>query len=153
MVVKFCSLLLLCSLPLRQIHPTSPFGYRLHPIYKRVKLHAGVDLAAHHDTVFSILDGVVKSCRYSKTLGLFVRIDHGNCLNSLYGHLSQWLVAPGDTVSAGDPIAITGATGLVTGEHLHFAVSYSHLWLNPLRFLFKAMDNAGQNEHFNDRDP
>jgi murein DD-endopeptidase MepM/ murein hydrolase activator NlpD len=139
MAVKLWGILLLCSLPLRQIRLTSPYGYRLHPIYKRMKLHAGIDLAAHRDTVFSILDGVVQNCRYSKSLGLFVRIDHGNSLNSLYGHLSQWLVMPGDIVNAGDPIGITGATGIVTGEHLHFAVSYADRWLNPLRFLYRTI--------------
>jgi murein DD-endopeptidase MepM/ murein hydrolase activator NlpD len=139
MAVKLWSILLLCSLPLRQIRLTSPYGYRLHPIYKSIKLHAGIDLAAHRDTVFSILDGVVQNCRYSKSLGLYVRIDHGNSLNSLYGHLSQWLVMPGDTISAGDPIGITGATGIVTGEHLHFAVSYADRWLNPLRFLYQTI--------------
>ena len=135
MAVKLWGILLLCSLPLRQIRLTSSFGYRLHPVYHHIKLHAGIDLAAHRDTVFSILDGVVKSCRYSNTLGLFVRIDHGSSLNSLYGHLSQWLVMPGDTVSAGEPIGISGATGIVSGEHLHFAVTYGKSWLNPLKFL------------------
>ncbi|OKS88806.1 hypothetical protein RG47T_4284 [Mucilaginibacter polytrichastri] len=124
---------------MRQIHLTSSFGYRWHPIYHRIKLHAGIDIAAHRDTVFSILDGVVQSCRYSRTLGLFVRIDHGSSLNSLYGHLSQWLVLPGDTVSAGEPIGITGATGIVTGEHLHFAVTYGNSWLNPLKFLYHTI--------------
>lgn len=139
MGVKLWSILLMCSLPLRQIRLTSPFGYRLHPIYKCMKLHAGIDLAAHRDTVFSILDGVVESCSYSKSLGLFVRIDHGHSLNSLYGHLSQWLVIPGDTVRSGDPIAITGATGIVTGEHLHFAITYAGRWLNPLQFLYRTL--------------
>lgn len=139
MGVKLWGILLICSLPLRQIRLTSSFGYRLHPIYKRIKMHAGIDIAAHHDTVFSILDGVVKSCRYSKSLGLFVQIDHGRNLNSIYGHLSQWLVQPGDTVYAGNPIGITGATGIVTGEHLHFAVAYSGHMLNPLQFLYHTI--------------
>jgi murein DD-endopeptidase MepM/ murein hydrolase activator NlpD len=140
MGVKLWSILLICSLPLHQMRLTSSFGYRLHPIYKRIKMHAGIDIAAHHDTVFSILDGVVKSCRNSKSLGLFVQIDHGHTLNTIYGHLSQWLVLPGDTVSAGDPIAITGATGIVTGEHLHFAVSYAGHMLDPLQFLYYTIN-------------
>jgi murein DD-endopeptidase MepM/ murein hydrolase activator NlpD len=138
MAVKFWGIFFMCSLPLRQIHLTSSFGYRIHPVYHQIKMHAGIDLAARHDTVFSILDGVIKSCRYSNTLGLFVRIDHGDSLNTLYGHLSRWLVIPGDTVSSGDPIGITGATGLVSGEHLHFAVTYGKRWLNPLRFLYQS---------------
>lgn len=108
MAVRFWGILLMCSLPLRQIRLTSGFGYRLHPIYHRIKLHAGIDLAAHRDTVFSVLDGVVQSCRYNPTLGLFITIDHGSSLNSIYGHLSQWLVTPGDSVNAGEAIGITG---------------------------------------------
>lgn len=127
--------MILCSLPLKQIRLTSGFGYRLHPIYHRIKMHAGIDLAARHDTVFSILEGVVRNCRYNDKLGLFITIDHGQTLNSNYGHLSQWLVLPGDTVGAGEPIAITGATGVVTGEHLHFAVTFGNHWLDPLKFL------------------
>ncbi|NHA02545.1 M23 family metallopeptidase [Mucilaginibacter sp. HC2] len=136
MAVRLWGILLMCSLPLRQIRLTSGFGYRLHPIYHRIKLHAGIDLAAHRDTVFSVLDGVVQSCRYNPTLGLFITIDHGSSLNSIYGHLSQWLVTPGDSVNAGEAIGITGSTGVVTGEHLHFAVNYGSRWLNPLKFLY-----------------
>lgn len=139
MGVKLWWMLLQCSLPLRQIRLTSGFGYRLHPIDHRIKLHAGIDLAARHDTVFSILDGVVQSCRYDGKLGLFVTIDHGNTLSSIYGHLSQWLSMPGDTVKAGEPVAITGSTGAVTGEHLHFAVTYRNHWLNPLKFLYRTL--------------
>lgn len=139
MVAKIWTLFLVCSLPLRQIRLTSGFGYRLHPIYHSIKLHAGIDLAAHRDTVFSILDGVVQNCKYDGGLGLFVTIDHGSSLHSIYGHLSQWLVMPGDTVEAGEPIAITGSTGIVTGEHLHFAVTYRNRWLDPLKFLYHTI--------------
>lgn len=102
-------------------------------------MHAGIDLAAHHDTVFSILDGVVQNCCYSDKLGLFVSVDHGGSLCSIYGHLSQWLVLPGDSITAGEPIGITGSTGAVTGEHLHFAVTYGNDWLNPLKFLYQTI--------------
>ncbi|QTE54662.1 M23 family metallopeptidase [Mucilaginibacter rubeus] len=139
MAVKLFGVLLLCSLPLRQVRLTSGFGYRLHPIYHRVKLHAGIDLAARSDTVFSILDGVVQSCRYNSKLGLYVTIDHGSSLRSIYGHLSQWFVMQGDTVEAGEPIAVTGATGTVTGEHLHFGVTYRSRWLDPLKFLYQTI--------------
>ncbi|WP_158223464.1 M23 family metallopeptidase [Mucilaginibacter sp. MD40] len=139
MAVRLWGIMLMCSLPLRQIRLTSGFGYRLHPIYHRLKLHTGIDLAAHRDTVFSILDGVVQSCRYNPKLGLSVTIDHGNSLRSIYGHLSQWLVIPGDTVAAGEPIAVTGSTGAVTGEHLHFALTYENQWLNPLKFLYHTL--------------
>lgn len=54
---------------------------------------------------------------------------------SSYGHLSQIFVLPGDTVSAGDPVAVTGATGRVTGEHLHFSIKFLSRAVDPLKFL------------------
>lgn len=140
MGAKFLCRLLLCSLPLHNLRLTSPFGYRLHPIYHTIRLHAGIDLAAHNDTVFTVLDGRVTACRYDAGLGLYLHVDHAGGLQSTYGHLSQWLVLPGDTVRAGDAIAVSGATGTVTGEHLHFAVSCQGRWLDPLQFLLQLFN-------------
>ena len=121
-------------LPLKHISLTSPFGYRLHPVTGIYAFHSGVDLRARHDTVFAILDGVIELERYDHLLGLAITMDHGD-LNSIYGHLSQLLVLPGDTVRAGEAIAITGTTGRVTGEHLHFSIRFKNQYIDPLKFL------------------
>lgn len=139
MGVKLFGLALLCCLPLRNLRLTSGFGYRLHPIYHRVRLHAGIDLATRYDTVYSVLDGVVSACRYDSGLGLYVHIAHSDGVETIYGHLSQWLVLPGDTVQAGDAIAISGETGAATGPHLHFAVQFHHHYIDPLQFLWRMV--------------
>jgi murein DD-endopeptidase MepM/ murein hydrolase activator NlpD len=135
---KFLALALCCCLPLRHIYLNSGFGYRLHPIDGKVRLHAGIDLFARHDTVFAIMDGTVTACRFDQRLGLYVRVAHAAGWQSTYGHLSQWLVLPGDSVQAGQPLGLSGATGSVTGEHLHFAISFNHQAIDPLVF-FRRM--------------
>jgi len=102
-------------------------------------MHSGIDLRARHDTVFAIMDGRVSAVNFDPQLGVFIRLDHGE-LQSTYGHLSQVFVLPGDTVQAGLAIAITGSTGRVTGEHLHFGIQYHHQNINPLEFLFRRIN-------------
>jgi murein DD-endopeptidase MepM/ murein hydrolase activator NlpD len=62
-------------------------------------------------------------------------------ISSAYGHLSQIFVARGDSITAGQPIGITGATGRVTGEHLHFSISYHNLYIDPMDFLYQNLIN------------
>jgi len=127
LTVAFC-------LPLRHFSQTSGFGYRVHPVTGKYCFHTGVDLRADKDTVFAVLDGVVSAASYDRLLGIYIRLNHSD-FQTLYGHLSQILVLPGDSVSAGDAIAISGATGRVTGPHLHFSVQFRHRNIDPLRFL------------------
>jgi murein DD-endopeptidase MepM/ murein hydrolase activator NlpD len=112
----------------------SGFGYRLHPLTGRYAFHSGIDLKAQSDSVFAVLDGIVSDVGYDHLLGIYIRLDHGE-FQSSYGHLLQLFVTPGDTVAAGDMIAISGATGRVTGPHLHFSVQFRHRNTDPLRFL------------------
>jgi murein DD-endopeptidase MepM/ murein hydrolase activator NlpD len=126
--------LLLACLPLRQVVLTSGFGYRVHPVTGRYAFHSGIDLRARSDTVFAVLPGHVSSVSYNPLLGLNIRLDHGG-LESSYGHLSQVFVFPADSVGAGCPIGITGSTGRVTGEHLHFSMRLAGRYINPLEFL------------------
>ncbi|QEC74595.1 M23 family metallopeptidase [Mucilaginibacter ginsenosidivorax] len=100
------SICLVC-LPLNHLTINSDFGYRLHPLTGKYGLHAGVDFKARHDTVYAILNGLVKSMGYDDRLGINIHLKHGD-VESIYGHLSQVLVGPQDTVTAGEPIGITG---------------------------------------------
>ena len=124
----------LVCLPLRHMRLTSGYGFRVHPLTGRYQFHKGIDLRARNDTVFAVLAGKVTAANYDPLLGFYIRLDHGG-FETLYGHLSQVLVLARDSVNAGDALAITGASGLVTGEHLHFAVSYRHKAIDPLKFL------------------
>jgi murein DD-endopeptidase MepM/ murein hydrolase activator NlpD len=122
------------SLPLLQLRVNSPFGKRIHPVTGQPDLHKGVDLAARCDPVLSVMDGTVSSTGSNPILGSFIRITHGE-FQSIYGHLSYILVKPGEPVTAGRVIGITGSTGRVTGEHLHFSIRFRDKYLNPLHFL------------------
>ncbi|WP_166333024.1 M23 family metallopeptidase [Sphingobacterium chungjuense] len=131
------------SLPLKELGVTSPFGYRVHPISGKASLHSGVDFAARSDPVFNVLDGRIKATGKQNTLGKYVRVLHGD-VETIYGHLSRILVSPGDTVTVGQPIGITGATGRVTGEHLHFSVKFNGQFLDPLKFLRQLRKQLNQ---------
>ena len=133
MTKVFLACCMVC-LPLRHMRLTSGYGYRLHPLTGRFQFHQGIDLRARSDTVFAVLAGKVLTSAYDPALGFYIRLGHGG-FETLYGHLSQIFVLAGDSVSASDAVGITGASGLVTGEHLHFAVSYCHKAIDPLKFL------------------
>lgn len=131
------------SPPLDKLKVTSPFGYRIHPISGKASHHSGVDFAARSDPVFNVLNGYVKATGRHKALGKYIRIVHGE-VETIYGHLSHILVSSGDTVIAGQPIAITGSTGRVTGEHLHFSVKFNGKFLDPLKFLRRLREQLDQ---------
>ncbi len=120
-------------LPLKQLSITSDFGYRIHPTTKHFQFHFGTDFRAHSDTVFAIISGHA-TIGYDAGLGINIKIVN-NDFEFIYGHLSQVLAI--DSVSAGEPIAITGATGRVTGEHLHLSIKYKNQYIDPLKFLYE----------------
>ncbi|NHA03250.1 M23 family metallopeptidase [Mucilaginibacter sp. HC2] len=134
MLISIC----LVCLPLKHLKINSDFGYRIHPVTGKYALHAGADFKARRDTVYAILNGVVKSTGYDDGLGINIRLGHGN-VESIYGHLSRVLVGAQDSVTAGEPIGITGATGRVTGEHLHFSICYKYKYINPIKFLYELL--------------
>ena len=123
------------TLPLKHLKQTSGFGWRIHPITGEFQFHEGIDLAARNDTVFSIMNGVVTKIGNNPLIGNYILITHAGDVQSIYGHLSIIAVLPDDQVTAGQPIGITGATGRVTGEHLHFSIKYHGHELSPLAFL------------------
>lgn len=107
-------------LPLDVIRVTSPFGMRVDPIsMKSRQYHSGVDLQARYQPVAAMLDGVVQEVGYSPGGGVYVTLQHGD-FSCSYLHLSRVLVGKGDSVSAGQLVAMSGNTGRrSTGPHLH----------------------------------
>lgn len=126
------------SLPLKHLDLTSGYGYRIHPVTGKPAFHAGVDLRAHHDTVYAIADGMVAATGYQTFLGLYIRLDH-NGIQTVYGHLSRIFITTGDTVYSGEAIAISGSTGRVTGGHLHFSVLFQNNPVDPVKFLYHLL--------------
>ncbi len=111
----------------------SGFGYRMHPIFRRVRFHYGLDIAASHGTTIkAAADGVVVFAGWRRAYGNTVIVDHGDGLATLYAHCSQVLVSEGSVVKQGQAIAKVGSTGLSTGPHLHFEVRLYGEPINPL---------------------
>jgi murein DD-endopeptidase MepM/ murein hydrolase activator NlpD len=143
MLISFC----LVCLPLKHLRVNSNFGYRIHPLTGKYAMHQGVDFRAGHDTVYAIFNGLVESTGYNSGLGINIWLEHGQ-VESVYGHLSKILVAMEDSVTAGEPIGITGATGRVTGEHLHFSIRYRHQYINPIKFLYELLKKQENEQKF-----
>ena len=122
------------NLPLKHLALTSAYGNRVHPLTGKYAVHAGVDLRARDDTVFAVLPGCVEAIGFDPLLGIFVRLRHG-AFQTVYGHLSQLFVLQGDSVLSMTALGISGSTGRVTGEHLHFAVKFQGNYIDPLAFL------------------
>ena len=116
---------------------TSEFGYRRDPFTGERRGHTGMDLAVPTGTsVRAALPGTVTVSTYNQGgYGYYVMIDHGNGLSTLYGHNSQLLAQVGQTVEAGDVIALSGSTGRSTGPHLHFEVRINGERTNPRSYL------------------
>ena len=116
---------------------TSEFGYRSDPFTGERRGHTGMDLAVPTGTsIRAALPGTVTVSTYNRGgYGYYVMIDHGGGLATLYGHCSQLLARVGQTVEAGDVIALSGSTGRSTGPHLHFELRVNGERTNPRSYL------------------
>lgn len=115
---------------------TSPFGWREHPISGGAKFHYGVDLAVETGTaVGAFAAGTVEYIGESDIYGRYLQLDHGNGVTSFYAHCSKLCVQQGQTVAAGEKVAESGATGEVTGPHLHFEMKKDGVRLNPTYYI------------------
>lgn len=122
----------------------SGFGGRQHPVLHRKSFHTGTDLKAEMSTlVHATADGVVEASGYHKISGMgnLVIIRHNYGFRTTYAHLEEALVQPGDFVKKGDLIAKSGNTGLSSGPHLHYEVSFIQHTLDPVPFLQWRLDN------------
>jgi len=109
------------------------FGYRIHPISKKKRMHTGIDIAAPTGTpIYAAAPGIVISATTMRGYGRTVILDHGGGFSTLYGHCSRLLVKSGQRVKAGERIALMGSTGYSTGPHLHFETRVNGRPVNPL---------------------
>ena len=115
---------------------SSPYGYRIHPVYKTKKFHSGVDLAAPGGSNILAADGgKVISAGWNGGYGNCVVVDHGNGVSTLYAHASKLCVSKGQTVERGSVIAKVGTTGTSTGNHLHFEVLINGKTTDPMAYI------------------
>lgn len=116
---------------------TSPFGYRIDPVYGGGAFHEGVDIANDMGTpIVATASGVVSFAGpTSGGYGNLVEIDHGNGIVTRYGHTSVILVHAGQHVNQGETIALMGSTGKSTGSHVHYEVDVNGQATDPMVFL------------------
>jgi murein DD-endopeptidase MepM/ murein hydrolase activator NlpD len=116
---------------------TSPFGERVHPVLGYKRMHNGIDMAAATGTpVYAAKSGRVTLTSFQAGgAGNYVSINHGDGFSSVYMHLNSYIVSPGQYVNAGQVIGYVGSTGLSTGPHLHFGISYNGKYVNPLAYI------------------
>ena len=115
---------------------TSPFGYRNAPTSGASSYHQGVDLDTGTNwPVVAAKAGTVVFAGYSGAAGNYVKIDHRDGFTSIYMHLNSYCVSVGQNVSAGQNIGKTGATGVATGDHLHFGITLNGVYVNPCSYV------------------
>lgn len=126
-------------LPVGSVRISSGYGRRTHPVTGEVgKMHTGVDFAVPQGTDIHAADaGTVLVAEWWSGYGYCVIIDHGGGVWTLYGHIREGgiKVKVGDHVDRGQTIAESGATGRVTGPHLHFEVRIDGQPVNPMPYL------------------
>ena len=115
---------------------SSDFGWREHPIDGEEKFHCGVDLAVDTGTlVLAFAAGTVDYIGESDIYGQYLQLRHANGVTTFYAHCSKLCVQQGQVVAAGEKVAESGATGRVTGPHLHFEVKRNGVRLEPLYYI------------------
>ena len=116
---------------------TSPFGYRKAPTAGASTYHQGIDMACPTGTpIYATRSGTVTKASYQAGgAGYYVSINHGDGFGSIYMHMTRYVVSEGQTVSQGQLIGYVGSTGVSTGPHLHFGISYGGTYVNPMAYL------------------
>jgi len=116
---------------------SSFFGRRIHPVLGFSKFHTGIDIACKHGSwVGAAAPGTVIAAGWGGAIGKYIKIDHHNGYQTIYGHLSQIYVRQGQQVSGGKLIARSGSTGRSTGPHLHFTIYDHGAAKNPMEYLW-----------------
>ena len=122
--------------PCSYVKITSPFGNRDRPTAGASSNHQGVDLAGPEGTpIYATRSGTVTIARFSNSAGYYVTINHGDGYSSVYMHMTTYTVSVGQSVSQGQLIGYMGSTGISTGPHLHFGISYNGKYVNPAQYV------------------
>lgn len=126
---------------LDQLHMS--YGARMHPIFKVIMDHNGLDFSASKGTpVYATGDGTVSTAHFSTSYGNVIYIDHGHGYETRYAHLSQTAVAAGEKVKRGHVIGYVGNTGNSVSSHLHYEVLFKNESVNPINFFQRDLSNS-----------
>jgi len=122
----------------------SGFGLRIHPFYKIVKFHAGMDFTAPLGTeVYVTGNGTVEAVMPSlRGLGNHLIINHGFGIVSIYAHLDRFNVRKGQKVRRGDVIGFVGSTGMSLAPHLHYEIKVNNVYVDPVNYYFNDLTAA-----------
>lgn len=115
---------------------TSPFGYRKSPINGDWGMHGGIDIGAKYgEPILATNQGTVTFSGWDQGHGQMVVVDHGEGVVTRYCHASTLYAREGDTVTAGETIALVGSTGWSTGPHLHYEIFINGERVDPVDYL------------------
>ncbi|QBZ82825.1 Murein DD-endopeptidase MepM [Hydrogenovibrio crunogenus] len=117
---------------------SSSFGWRIHPVKGTKEFHRGIDYRGKRgDGVIATASGTIEYAGYHKRSGYgrLIIISHDNGFKTLYGHMSKLHVKTGQVVKKGELIGEIGSSGLSSGPHLHYEVSFVQRKLNPVPFI------------------
>ena len=116
---------------------SSPFGNREAPTAGASTFHEGVDLAGPEGTpIYATRAGTVTTATFGRAAGYYVTVNHGDGFSSIYMHMTRFVVKKGQTVEQGQLLGYMGATGIATGSHLHFGISYKGVYVNPANYMY-----------------
>ena len=122
---------------------SSGFGYRNAPTRGASRNHKGIDIPGPVGTpIYATADGMIGRAQWVSGYGKYVEIEHGNAVQTRYGHLSAMNVVPGQRIRKGDVLGYMGSTGRSTGSHLHYEVRIAGEAINPTSFLSPIAPNS-----------
>ncbi|MFT3964800.1 MAG: M23 family metallopeptidase [Sphingobium sp.] len=122
--------------PVDDIRLTSNFGVRNDPFNGSHRMHQGIDIPGAIGTpIYATADGVISRAEWAGGYGNLVEINHGNGLQTRYGHMSKLIAQPNQRVVRGQLIGLMGSTGRSTGSHLHYEVRIAGAAVNPVPYL------------------
>jgi len=122
----------------------SGFGYRIDPVYKVTKFHAGLDFTAPQGTpIYATADGTIKEAGFSSGgYGNNVVINHGYGYETLYGHMVRVKARTGQSIKRGEVIGYVGSTGKSTGPHCHYEVHRYGQPVDPIYYFYNDINPA-----------
>jgi murein DD-endopeptidase MepM/ murein hydrolase activator NlpD len=115
---------------------SSPYGNRRHPVHEETRFHTGMDISVPPGSkVSATANGIVSFAGWAEKSGNVVVVEHGRGFSTAYAHNQNTLVTVGQRVVRGDPVALSGSTGVSTGPHVHYEIWKNGRHTDPAGYL------------------